>query len=152
MNWLLTRVQEFFTDRSMSVNARKSHTIRLAPSPGTRTVKVVEGSTFSYGNDPILNRAIAESVKYLGLTLTLTGQEAFSIKSAVQDLRLIQGAALKPEQMLDVIWRTQFPTQMHVLRLSQSVFLRELSRLDREVRRAARGIPPLAARHALCHS
>ena len=140
LNWLLTRAREFFTDRSMTVNAQKSHAIRLAPSPGTRTVKVVEGSTFSYGEDPIPNRGIVESVKYLGLSLTPTGQEAFSIASAVKDLRLIQGAALKPEQKLDVIRRALLPAQMHVLRLSQRVFVRELSRLDREVRRTVRGI------------
>jgi hypothetical protein len=73
MTQLLVTVREFFDDRSMSVNAAKSHTIRLAPAPGTRTVKVVEGSTFSYGGTPIMNRSVNETVKCLGLSLSPKG-------------------------------------------------------------------------------
>ena len=140
MNWLLARVQSFFEDRSMTVNAAKSHTIRFAPAPGTRTVKVVEGTTFKYGEEPIKNRKFAEVVKYLGLSLSPTGLAAFTPKEAVRDLGLIRGAALKPAQKLDMIRRILLPSQMHALRLNRQVLLRELTQLDREVRKAVRGI------------
>ena len=140
MTQLLATVREFFEARSMSVNAAKSHTIRLAPAPGTRTVKVVGGTTFSYGGVPIPNRSINESVKYLGLAFSPTGPTSFQRQKAVSDLKLIQRAALKPEQKLDMIRRLLLPTQMHVLRLSRRVLLRELRQLDRVVRRTARGI------------
>ena len=140
MNWLLTRVRDFFLDRSMMVNAGKSHTIRLAQATGTRTVKVIEGTTFSYGDEPIPNRKISETVKYLGLALSPMGLTDFSVKKAVQDLKLIRRAALKPEQKLGMIRRMLLPTQMHVLRLSRRILLREVGRLDREVRKVAREI------------
>ena len=140
MTQLLVTVREFFDDRSMSVNAAKSHTIRLAPAPGTRTVKVVEGSTFSYGGTPIMNRSINETVKYLGLALSPKGPTNFKRDKAVTDLKLIREAALKPEQKLDLIRRILLPAQMHTLRLSRRVLLRELDQLDRIVRRTVRGI------------
>ena len=145
MNWLLTRVRDFFTDRSMKVNAAKSHTIRLAAAPGTRTVKVVDGSTFSYGDEPIQNRKITETVKYLGLSFSPKGLKNHEIGEAKRDLKLIQDAALKPEQKLDMIRRVLVPTQMHSLRLSRRVFLRVVRKLDREVRKTVRGtlhLPP----------
>jgi hypothetical protein len=39
------------------------------------------------------------------------------------DLKLIQRAALKPEQKLDLIRRILLPAQMHTLRLSRRVLL-----------------------------
>ena len=60
-------------------------------------------------------------------------------------LKLIQGSALKAEQKLHMIRRILLPAQMHTLRLSRRVFLREVRKLDREVRKAVRGtlhIPP----------
>ncbi|KAF0298497.1 Kinesin-like protein KIN-14N [Amphibalanus amphitrite] len=103
MNQQLATAREFFDARSMKVNASKSHTIRLAPAPGTRTVKVAEGSTFSIGDEPIMNRKITESVKYLGLSLSPKGPNKYDTHAVVKDLQLIQKAALKPEQKLDVI-------------------------------------------------
>ena len=137
--WLLARTREFFEQRSMTVNAAKSHVIRMAPAPGTRTLKVVEGTTYTYGGEPLQNRGITDVVKYLGLRLTPIGTPNFKTDGAVKDLYLIRGAALKPAQKLDMIRRILLPAHMHTMRLCRTSD-QALRKLDGELRKVARGI------------
>ena len=136
---LLAIVERFFVARGMSVNAAKSHVIRFAPAPRTKTVKVLTGSSFSYGGNPLRNCSIAEVVKYLGLHFSPLGTPKAKGDGVIRDLEVIRGAALKPEQKLTLMRRFVIPAHMHSLRLSRTSD-QVLKRLDGALRRTARAI------------
>ena len=144
MDQLLKATEVFFEARSMTVNASKSHAIRMAPARHKKCIKVIDGSTFTYRGEQIPNSSVTEVVKYLGIEMTSLGSPKVTMDRLSAILRGLPRIALKPQQKIEMLRAYVLPCMGHELRLSRldAGTLRGMSRLIRRTARDILHLPP----------
>ena len=139
MDHLLRKTESFFHDRHMTVNAAKSHAIRMVPVPKHKCLKTITGATFKYGGEPITNSRVTEVVKYLGLEMSALGTPRLARDVLTTTLRGLTRTALKPQQKIAMLRSAIMPAMAHRLRLAK-VDAGTLRGISRDIRKTARDI------------
>jgi len=138
MTILLERCRQFFNSKGLKVNAGKCQGLSAYPLRGRRNHKVATTPTHYWGTTPIPVMDHANTAKYLGCDVTVTGEIRLPEGTWKGWMERIHRAPLKPDQRVRAIRSYLIPRMTHTLRLSDCG-RNKLRTWSRIIRKAVKG-------------
>ena len=134
MKKLLDKCEKFFDEKGLSVNAKKSLSLRTLPVKSKRSFKVVEEAHRWWKGVPLPSADHNKLMRYLGVNLNPLGEVVLPLDLWETWFERIRRAHLKPAQRIWSIRTIIIPRMMHQLRLAD-VGISKLKILNRLVRK-----------------
>ena len=139
MDKLLRVAEDFFTKRSLRVNAGKCFSLRLSTTKRDRAPYVYKEPSFKIDQKPVEAVGYESFFKYLGIKFNPHGKLSPNIKVLEEMLDRLKRAPLKPFQKIDLLRGNIIPRVLHTLVLGR-ITKGLLERYDGTVRKFVRGI------------
>jgi hypothetical protein len=120
MNSLLSLTTKFFKARGMSINPKKSLSLRLLPVKGIHTMKVVTTGTYRVEGELVKAMEVQGLSRYLGAQFDTKGNVIFKHSTVRSWLNNLKAVPLKPEQKLLAIKQIVIPRLQYHLRIADN--------------------------------
>ena len=134
MKKLLDKCETFFDQKGLSVNAKKSLSLRTLPVKSKRSFKVVEEAHRWWKGVPLPSADHNKLMRYLGVNLNPLGEVVLPLDLWETWFERIRRTPLKPAQRIWSIRTIIIPRMMHQLRLAD-VGISKLKVINRLVRK-----------------
>ena len=120
MKHLLQRCETFFDNRGLSVNTKKSLSLRTLPIRGKNSMKTISETHRFFKGSPLPSADYDQMMRYLGVQLNPLGEVYIPLDLWTTWFERLRRAPLKPAQKIWSIRSVLVPRMLHQLRLADS--------------------------------
>lgn len=115
---LMLKCEEFYNEKGLSVNAKKSQSLRVLPVKDKVSMKVVMEVHRFWKSSPIPSIGLKRLAQYLGVRMDVKGNIVVSTEACGELINRLRRAPLKPYQRVAALREVLIPRLLHQLRLA----------------------------------